>query len=162
MKFIDLTGKRFGKLTVFEFVETKNGHSYWLCKCDCGNLQKASSCNLKRSHVVSCGCVKNEGNNVKHGKSKSKIYLCWQNMKTRCYNVKSDDYKNYGGRGIKVCDEWHDFRNFYNHVSTLPHFGELGYTLDRINVNGNYEPGNVRWATAKEQARNRRKAGALN
>ena len=163
MKFIDLTGKRFEKLTVLNFVETKNGHTYWLCKCDCGNLHIATSCNLKRKNVLSCGCVKREGNNVKHRRSNTLIYNCWLNMKTRCYNVKSKDYKNYGGRGITVCDEWRNsFNKFYEYVSKLPHFEEQGYSIDRINVNGNYEPGNVRWATAKEQANNRRKAGVTN
>lgn len=87
----------------------------------------------------------------------SKIYSVWENMKTRCFNIKSKDYPGYGARGITVCPEWkNDFQAFYDCVSQLAHFGEAGYSLDRIDNDGNYEPGNVRWTTAKEQANNRR------
>ena len=94
---------------------------------------------------------------AKHGKRYEKIWHVWQGMKKRCYYKKHKDYKNYGGRGITVCDEWkNDFQTFYDYVSQLQHYGEVGYSLDRINTNSNYEPGNVRWATSKEQRNNRR------
>ena len=86
----------------------------------------------------------------------SKIYNCWNRMKRRCLNPKNKDFKHYGGRGITVCEEWKDFQKFYEYVSQLPHFGEKGYSIDRIDVNGNYEPGNVRWADKYTQSRNRR------
>ena len=94
----------------------------------------------------------------KHGLSKTKIYKVWCDMRERCFNPKKDRYPNYGGRGITVCDEWagsDDFVAFYNYVSKLDHFGEEGYTLDRINNDGNYEPSNVRWATDTQQRRSR-------
>lgn len=98
-----------------------------------------------------------EGNCYKHGMSQTKIYSVWTNMKNRCFDKSYIAYQEYGGRGITVYDEWiNDFLAFYNYVSKLPHFGETGYSLDRIDVNGNYKSGNIRWATHKEQMRNRR------
>lgn len=93
---------------------------------------------------------------TRHGLSRTKIYQTWSDMCARCHNPKDTGFKSYGGRGITVCDEWrNDFQAFYDYVSKLEHFGEDGYTLDRIDVNGNYEPNNVRWATTKEQSRNK-------
>lgn len=92
-----------------------------------------------------------------HGMSKTSVYRTWSHIKDRCYRENDKSYKDYGARGIAVCDEWkNSFQQFYEHVSALPHFGEIGYTLDRINNDGNYEPGNVRWATKKTQNNNRR------
>ena len=97
-------------------------------------------------------------NRITHGMTGSRIYRTWKAMKTRCHNEHSPSFKNYGGRGITVCDEWkNDFQSFYEYVSKLEYFGEPGRTLDRINNDGNYEPGNVRWATRKEQQVNRRR-----
>lgn len=94
---------------------------------------------------------------TKHGYSKTAIYVTWKDVKKRCKNPKCPSYRNYGGRGIKICDEWeNDFLAFYKYVSALPHYGEDGYSLDRINNDGNYEPNNLRWATKTEQSRNRR------
>ena len=96
--------------------------------------------------------------NYKHGGKGTRLYRIWLNMKNRCYNPRTPRFHDYGGRGITVCDEWKDnFQAFYDYVSQLSHYGEEGYTLDRINNEGNYEPGNVRWATKKEQASNRRR-----
>ena len=103
----------------------------------------------------SCGCYRQELM-TKHGLSRTKIYRTWSDMRSRCHNPNDTGFKNYGERGIAVCDEWrNDFVAFYEYVSKLEHFGEEGYSLDRINVNGNYEPGNVKFSTTKEQARNK-------
>ena len=158
MNLIDLTGKRFGKLTVIE--RTQNDLSYgskWLCRCDCGNTVVVLSNNLRRGNTRSCGCLKLDLQ-TKHGKWGSKVYKAWDNMRERCVSSAPRYEKYYGARGISVCDEWMEsFDAFYEYVSALPHFGENGRSLDRINNDGNYEPGNVRWATASEQMRNRRK-----
>lgn len=160
MKLVNLIGQRFGYLTVIERVANgKCNEVRWLCKCDCGNHTEVSSVNLKNGHCKSCGCLKrNEPNYKTHGNSKHWLYSTWCNMKTRCYNPNSKDYNNYHNRGICVCDSWlKSFESFMEDVSKLPHYGEPGYTLDRVNNNGNYEPDNVRWATAKEQANNTRR-----
>lgn len=154
----NLVGKRFGRLTVIEFAGLdKDSRALWKCQCDCGNECVRSSKHLSRGEIKSCGCLKSEvtiARSTIHEMCYTKIYRTWRGMLNRC-----NDQNNsaYGGRGIKVCDEWQqDFIAFYNHVSKLEHFGEKGYSLDRINFNGNYEPGNLRWATTKEQARNKR------
>lgn len=157
-KFIDLTGQRFGRLTVIKRDESKpkaNG-VYWLCKCDCGNVTSVRSKDLRCGFTTSCG--QHFKGHVTHGLSKTKTHKVWMDMRARCFNPKKERYPRYGGRGITVCDEWASsdgFMTFYEHVSKLEHFGKDGYTLDRIDVNGNYEPGNVRWATDAEQRRNR-------
>ena len=159
MKALDLTGQRFGRLVVIERAGSRYGHSAWLCKCDCGNTIVATASNLK-GRTTSCGCYQREAAaraKTKHGKAHTKIHYIWLAMKKRCFNENSSQFKDWGGRGITVCDEWkNDFQAFYDYVSKLPHFGEAGYSLDRINNDGNYEPNNVRWATRIEQNNNRR------
>ena len=152
-KLEDLAGKVFGQLTVIERAEnSKGGHARWLCRCTCGNECIVQAVNLKNGQQT-CGCGQG---NVKHGMSRTSIYHTWQNMMSRCYNPNFEQFDDYGGRGIKVCERWHVFENFYADVSILPHFGEKGYSLDRIDVNGDYCPENVRWLDWKTQARNRR------
>ena len=159
-KRTDLTGQRFGRLTVVEISEIKDGNVFWLCRCDCGNMTVVTRRNLQSGNTRSCGCllVENRGTGtITHGLSRTKIYRTWKDMRNRCHNPKRKSYPNYGGRGIAVCDEWREnFTAFYEHVSKLEHFGEDGYSLDRINNDGNYEPGNVRWANRAEQCRNKR------
>lgn len=156
--FKDLTGMKFGRLTVIEFVGVINGRAYFKCRCDCGNIHIVSGRNLKSGEVKSCGCLRKEKfTHTTHGLKHSKYYNIWQLIKRRCYNPNCKEYPNYGGRGITVYEPWiNDFQAFYNYISTLEHFGEKGYSLDRENNDGNYEPGNLRWATRAEQARNRR------
>ncbi len=152
----DLTGQRFGRLTVIEFVPNEKSHSYWKCKCDCGNECVVSTDNLKNANVTSCGCYHKEMFcNLKHGKRKSRLYKTWQNMKTRCYNQRNKNYKYYGERGIMLCDEWKDdFKAFHDWAMQNGYNDTL--TIDRIDVNGDYEPSNCRWVTMKEQGRNKR------
>lgn len=153
----DLLGQRFGRLTVIERVESdSNGNAYWKCKCDCGNYCTVRSYLLTRQIVVSCGCYRKE-HNLKHGLTHTPIYNLWNGIKNRCTNPNVRNYRIYGGRGITICDEWLEFQNFYNYVSTLEHYDDDGYTLDRIDVNGNYQVGNVRWIKREMQARNQRR-----
>ena len=159
----DLTGQRFGKLIVVAEGEKKKGRmdSYWICVCDCGNTTNPiAGYNLRKGITKSCGCYRkavNSSRDTNHGMSGTHIYKVWESMKSRCFNSKTPQYKYYGARGITMCPEWkNSFMEFYDFVSRLPHFDEPGYTIDRINNDGNYEPGNVRWATMKEQQNNKR------
>ena len=159
-KLIDLTGQKFGRLTVIKRVKNQNKtrSAYWLCQCECGNTTVVSSPNLKNKHAMSCGCLQQESrltHSIKHGLSKTRLYKIYLGMKKRCYNKKYFQFQHYGGRGIKICDEWLDnFMNFYNWAMTNGYTDEL--TIDRIDVNGNYEPSNCRWVTPHQQSNNTR------
>lgn len=160
-KFIDLTGQKFGRLTVLERVENKGKRTYWKCLCDCGNETIVWADNLRRGLQKSCGCLYAEkiakGIHKTHGMRHTRNYKIWVKMKERCTNPNSINYHNYGGRGITMYPEWIDnFQAFYDYVSKLEHFGEEGYSLDRIDNNGDYCPDNLRWADVKTQARNKR------
>ena len=159
--FKDLTGQKFSRLLVLERVEnSKSGKARWRCRCDCGNEIIATGAHLLSGNTKSCGCWKKQRvleTNIKHGLAHSKAYWNWQAMKNRCYNPDFQQYADYGGRGITVYEPWrNDFAAFFNYVSRLEHFGEEGMTLDRIDNDGNYEPGNLRWISRKMQTRNRR------
>ena len=152
MKADDLTGMKFGQLTVIERVGTsKGGKPLWLCRCDCGREVIVRAADLKNGKQFSCGC-----GHTKHGMTGTKIYKTWQDMMSRCYNPNNHAFDRYGGRGIKVCERWHKFENFYADVSQMENFNRAGYTLDRIDVNGDYTPENCRWVDWKTQNRNRR------
>lgn len=152
-------GTRYGKLTIISPTNKRSGGNIiYKCICDCGKECYVSSGNLGKS-TNSCGCLA-EVNKIKHNKSQTKLYDVWTNMKQRCNNPKNPRYKNYGGRGIKICDEWNDFNNFYtwanqNGYDEALNINKKQCTLDRIDVNGDYEPSNCRWISNKEQQNNK-------
>lgn len=157
----DLVGSKFGRLSVIERNGSSKGkEALWKCKCDCGGTAIVSTNDLRRGHTKSCGCLQIERTmkiSTKHGMSKDNLFFSWNMMKSRCFRKSDKHFNDYGNRGITVCDEWkNSFQAFYDYVSQLQHFGEEGYSLDRINNDGNYEPGNVKWSTMTEQCRNRR------
>lgn len=152
---IDITGQRFGKLVALERAGRVKRVSLWLCRCDCGREKVIRYGNLASGHTQSCGCSWREAKikrNTTHGRAYTRTYKIWAGMLKRCRNPKSKQWSDYGGRGIEVCEKWHTFENFYADMGDCPD----GYSIERIEVNGHYEPGNCKWATSKEQSRNRR------
>ena len=153
-RIVDLTGQRFGRLVVIEKTDQRSGrHIIWKCKCDCGKETFINSGNLRRGNTTSCGCLQKERVTT-HGKRYSEEYRSWNMMKDRCYNPNNKSYKDYGGRGITVCDRWKDsFENFLEDMGPKP---SSKHSIDRINNDKKYEPNNCKWATQTEQNRNKR------
>ncbi len=161
-KLVDLTGRRFARLTVIKRVDNdKNKNRRWLCLCDCGQKTVVISSNLTKGNTKSCGCLHREGNNTKHGHGKknqeSKTYISWHQMIQRCTNANNPRYEDYGGRDIKVCQRWFTFANFLEDMGEQP----LKHQIDRIDNDGNYCKENCRWTTPKINSRNKRNNNLL-
>lgn len=158
-RLVDISGQKYGRLTAMKRAENKKGSkAKWLCRCDCGNETIADSGNLRNGHTKSCGCFNKEVVTERfttHGLRQTRLYKIWSCIKQRCGNPKNCDFPDYGGRGITICNEWQkDFQAFNDWALANGYTDEL--TIDRKNVDGNYEPSNCRWANTLGQAQNQR------
>jgi hypothetical protein len=162
LALIDISGQKFGRYTVLKFHSTKNRKSYFTCECECGTIKEVRSDQLKSGTTQSCGCYIKEKlkeerpYRIKHGKKakETRLYNIWQGMRSRCNSETNPAYPKYGGRGIKVYENWlNDFQNFYDWAMENSYQENL--SIERLNNDGNYEPSNCKWATSKEQNNNK-------
>ena len=151
-----LTGQRFGRLHVVSYFGKLGRNNAWLCRCDCGNEAAVRVGSLRSGHTKSCGCLGTERRkaNIVHGGCRTPGYSSWNNMIRRCHIEHSHAYRHYGGRGIVVCERWRT--SFWNFISDMGQRPTPKHSIDRIDNDGNYEPGNCRWAMAADQAKNTR------
>lgn len=164
----DISGNRYGRLVAISYhhFSAKQRQTFWLCQCDCGRKVIVGKSHLKDGHTKSCGCLQREvsskvtsARNYKHGHTNERLYKIWTSIKTRCHNERSKGFCDYGGRGIKMCDEWNDYESFrtWAFANGYDELAERGVTtIDRIDVNGNYCPENCRFISIAEQNRNKR------
>lgn len=162
-KLIDLTGQRFGRLTVIERAISKGKNTVWFCQCDCGNTTVSDGYQLRNGITLSCGCYHKEfcgDAHRKHGFTRTRLYRIYYKMKERCYKPSNDNYKYYGALGITICDEWlNDFRTFADWALANGYKDNL--TIDRKDNSKGYSPDNCRWITIQAQQKNRRKRGTV-
>jgi hypothetical protein len=156
----NIIGQKFNRLLVLEFVEVISHKSIWKCRCDCGNIKNISGADLKSGNTKSCGCYLKENagkQTITHGETRKTnytgTYKSWRSMKARCTNPKNNQYHNYGARGITFCDRWNKYENFLEDMGERPD----GYSLERNDPNGNYEPENCCWIPLNKQSRNTRR-----
>lgn len=148
-----MAGQRFGRLIAVKWTgRNRHGFSQWLCHCDCGNKPIITANKLRTANTKSCGCLKRDilRQPKTHGQTKTLTHMVWVTMRQRCENPRNKKYARYGGRGIRICDRWQKFENFFKDMGEKP----IGKTIERTNNDGNYEPGNCCWATPKQQANN--------
>lgn len=152
----DYSGQKFNNVTFVGFSHMKGTHSYWNCVCDCGKNFTARADCVTSGNTKSCGCLVKTTRHIEHGYAKTKLYHVYYSMRTRCYNAKDKSYKHYGARGISIYPAWlSDYKSF--HEWAMNNGYREGLSIDRIDVNGNYEPSNCRWVDCKTQCRNTRR-----